>query len=220
MGIAYNTNIVRSGLVLHLDAANIKSYPGSGTTWTDVSGNGNNGTLINSPTYNSANKGSIVLDGINDYIDIGANALLAFGTGNFTIQLAFNLNSIVTNQYLFDFGANNLALQYYNNSGYVIRYLTQLTSIKDTSYTLTTGVAYDLTVARNGTTGYLYLNGNQLNTWTDSDNYSANSPEIGRYGGSSAYLNAKVYSFKVYNRALTTTEIQKNFEATRGRYGI
>ena len=58
--------IVRSGLVLHLDAARPASYPGSGTTWTDLSGQGNNGTLTNGPTYSSANGGSIVLDGTND----------------------------------------------------------------------------------------------------------------------------------------------------------
>ena len=66
--IAYNPKIVTDGLVLCLDAANPKSYPGSGTTWYDLSGNGNHGTLINGPTYNSDNKGSIVFDGIDDYV--------------------------------------------------------------------------------------------------------------------------------------------------------
>ena len=60
--------IANDGLVLALDAANPRSYPGSGTTWTDLSGNGNNGTLVNVPTYSNANGGSIVFDGVDDYV--------------------------------------------------------------------------------------------------------------------------------------------------------
>jgi len=59
--------IITDGLVLSLDAANTKSYPGTGTVWKDLSGNGNNGTLVNGPTFNSGNNGSIVFDGVNDY---------------------------------------------------------------------------------------------------------------------------------------------------------
>jgi len=59
--------IITNGLVFHLDAAQLRSYPTTGTTWTDLSGGGNNGTLINGPTFNSGNGGSIVFDGVNDY---------------------------------------------------------------------------------------------------------------------------------------------------------
>ena len=63
----YGPRIVTDGLVLCLDAGNSKSYPGSGTAWNDLSRNGNNGTL-NGPTFNSADRGSIVFDGTNDYV--------------------------------------------------------------------------------------------------------------------------------------------------------
>ncbi len=63
-------SIVQSGLVLNLDAGNTNSYPGSGTAWTDLSGNGNNGTLTNGPTYSSDDGGAIVFDGTNDYATI------------------------------------------------------------------------------------------------------------------------------------------------------
>ena len=69
MGIAYNPRTITDGLVLCLDAANTKSYPGSGTTWTDLSGRGNTGTLTNGPTYSSANGGSIVFDGTDDIVN-------------------------------------------------------------------------------------------------------------------------------------------------------
>ena len=62
MALAHSPKIVTDGLVLCLDAANPKSYPGSGTTWTDLSGNGNNGTLVNGASYNSVNNGVFVLD--------------------------------------------------------------------------------------------------------------------------------------------------------------
>jgi len=68
MGITYNTSIVRNGLVLHLDAANRKSYPGTGTTWTDLSGLNNNGTLTNGVSYQSVNQGAFNFDGIDDFV--------------------------------------------------------------------------------------------------------------------------------------------------------
>ena len=66
MAIIDGPRIPTSGLIFYLDAANTRSYPGSGTTWTDLSGNGNTGTLTNGPTYSSANGGQIVFDGSND----------------------------------------------------------------------------------------------------------------------------------------------------------
>ena len=62
------SDIVSNGLVLYLDAAIGNSYPEAGTTWIDLSGRGNTGTLINGPTYSSANGRSIVFDGVNDYV--------------------------------------------------------------------------------------------------------------------------------------------------------
>ena len=73
MGAFAGPEIAESGLVLALDAGNLKSYPGSGTTWTDLSGGGNTGTLTNGPTYSSANGGSLVFDGTNDYISLSSS---------------------------------------------------------------------------------------------------------------------------------------------------
>jgi hypothetical protein len=77
--------------VLHLDAGDAGSYPGSGTAWTDLSGTGNNGTLTNGPTYSAANGGQIVFDGTNDFAEIAGSASLAFNTGDFTIECWFKL---------------------------------------------------------------------------------------------------------------------------------
>ena len=89
MAINYSPKIIRDGLVLCLDAANPKSYPGTGTAWTDLSGSGNNGTLVNGPVYSSANGGSIDFDGSNDYSSLSSNIIPA--TGAFTVFFTYAL---------------------------------------------------------------------------------------------------------------------------------
>ena len=86
-------SIVTTGLVLNLDAGNAASYAGTGTTWTDLSGRGNNGTLVNSVTYSSSNQGTLVFDGYtpvqgpNPYVLLPTNADFDFGTGDFTVDV-------------------------------------------------------------------------------------------------------------------------------------
>jgi hypothetical protein len=83
-------NIVTNGLVLYLDAANYLSYTSGSTTWNDLSGNNNTGSLVNGPTFSSTNAGSIVLDGADDYVGLGNNSSLQFGTGSFTLNVWIN----------------------------------------------------------------------------------------------------------------------------------
>ena len=73
MSTRYNARIVSDKLMLHLDAANPKSYIGSGTSWVDISGKGNNGTLTNGPTFSSDNLGSFVFDGTNDHVALNSS---------------------------------------------------------------------------------------------------------------------------------------------------
>jgi len=222
MGLAHSPRIVTDGLVLALDAGNTKSYPGTGSTWTDLTGNGNDGTLQNGVGFDSGNGGSLTFDGVDDYVNLSSSSSLTFGSGNFSIDLSLKISTIKSNQYFFDFGANRFAFQYYNNFGtYVLRYLTQGISIKDTTYTLVQNQIYNFCIVRNSGNGYLFLNGNQINSWVDNETYTSNTLNIGRYGLSNvANLNGNVYTFKGYNRALTAAEVSQNFNALRGRYGI
>ena len=89
MSVSNNPSIISNGLVLALDAADKNSYPGSGTAWTDLSGNGNNGTLINGPTFNTGSLGNIVFDGVDDY---GTTLLTRTGTNNTTISVWYRWN--------------------------------------------------------------------------------------------------------------------------------
>lgn len=120
MGFYRGPHIVTDGLVLALDAANPTSYPGSGTTWRDLSGNNNSGSLVNGPTFNSVNGGSIVFDGSNDYVNIP----YAGNTSNsFTFTIVMKCNNMDSNtslnrQTLFGLSQNgnaaldNLMLRY------------------------------------------------------------------------------------------------------------
>ena len=100
MSIAAGPSIVTSGLVLDLDAANPRSYPGSGSVWYDVSGNGNNASLYNI-TYSS---GYLIFNGTTGYGLVSNN--VSPGTGNFTVSAWFLKQEIVTNRYIWDFGSN------------------------------------------------------------------------------------------------------------------
>ena len=93
MSTKYSPKIITNGLVLSLDAANNKSYPRSGTTWTDLSGNSNTGTLTNGPSFNDGNQGSIVFDGINDYASLSTTTPTDLqGNPAFTVDGWFKSN--------------------------------------------------------------------------------------------------------------------------------
>ena len=92
MAVAGGPNIVEDGLVLALDAANKKSYPGSGTVWSDLSGNSNDGTLTNGPTFSSNNSGIFSFDGANDIV-VGPATVNSLSSTTMTISIWTNPNS-------------------------------------------------------------------------------------------------------------------------------
>ena len=218
MGIAYNPAIVTSGLVLALDAGNTKSYPGSGTTWTDLSGNGNNGTL-NGATYNSANGGSIVFDGSDDYattsssLVFSANATMSvscwFRTNLLTLDGAYFRRILnFTNNY--GILLNSTSVGWYTNGASLIAPVN-----------ISTNIWYKVDYVYTGTQHQIYLNGNLQNTDTSSNAAINSILWIGRYYASNdGKLNGNIAQVSIYNRALSAAEISQNFNALRGRFGI
>jgi hypothetical protein len=237
MGIAYNTSIVRSNSVLHLDAANIKSYPGSGSTWSDLSGNGNNGTLTNAPTYSSANNGSIVFDGTNDHILLPTNFFSFPSLTTFTISLWFK-STQTTGGTLF--GQQSTA-NYDTAGGFVpVIYLrtnglirvepfwtaSESNNILSTN-ALNNGVWHNVTTTFNAGTNILYINGIlnsqrtglTLTSYTSLYYYLIGAGRAGRGIGTNVFAG-DISNFVFYSTALTAAEITQNFNALRGRYNV
>jgi hypothetical protein len=224
----YGPKIITNGLVLYLDAANRNSYPGSGTTWTDLSGNGNNGTLTNGPTFNATNMGSIVFDGTNDYIY--RSSFSNFNSSTYTILLWGKFVSVSSSGVLFNLGrspsdANSEAQLYYNNSRLVYWDYdgSMAFNFIQSSGTLSTNVYQYLGFTKNSTNGTFYINGYSSGTGTAAfdANISTNDFTIGAdIRDSINYVNGNISQFLIYNRVLTASEVLQNYNATKSRFGI
>ena len=219
-------NIVTDGLVLYLDAANVKSYVSGSTTWNDLSRSGNNGTLMNGPTFDSRNGGSIVFDGVNDYI---ATSNIVFGA-NVTYSAWVNRTSSVN---VFNMFMGKGSLPYFgirssNNIIFSNRIAdtqrsisTPLTSPDNIWYHLSFAQIYDGT----NTTMIIYINGVSTISGTFSGisitSTSVNMFAIGVRSANDIYpFNGKVSYASVYNRVLTPEEVLQNYNATKTRFGL
>lgn len=229
MSLAHSPSIVTNGLILCLDAANVKSYPGSGTNWYDLSGNNRNGTLTNGPSYNTTNGGILTFDGVNDYIDCGSvpaigNSLIGltvsvwlYTTSSSTRCIVENGTTYTTNTfYLFQENASNFTFSVYGGAYDVV--------FSNYAYQLNTW--YNLVgVWSSGTRNTLYTNGVDTSGTRGGSVQTAvingnTNLMVGSRAGSQYHFQGSIASVIIYNRALTQTEVTKNFNAHRGRYGI
>lgn len=224
MGIAYNSSFVNSSLVLCLDAANKKSYPGTGNTWSDLSGNGNTGTVVNSVGYTSTNSGSMVFDGTDKYIN---GILTSLPTGSLqSLECVIRLNDVSGTKAIFSHGQSGITF----SSGIVIvgNNLRFRNSTNDHALSAPTSLVINqwyhmvLVTTSSETTGYCngILQGTTSQILTPN---SVNNYHIGRRSNNSAseFMNGNIACVRVYqNKALSATEIQQNFNAFRGRYGL
>jgi hypothetical protein len=226
-------NIVTNGLVLALDAANTKSYPGSGTTWYDVSGNGNISTLTNGPTFNSGDGGSIVFDGVDDYVGV-TNGYTSVMKGNdyWTVSLWFRANNLSNNPVLISPGAGQL--NYFdlflevgpNSVFFSAGGGSGANLLQNTSTPLVNNTIYNINYIKTGpTTGKVYVNGNEISLTTIGSGLGTmpNSNADFRIGGfkeGSYYLNGNIYNVSMYNRSLSPTEVLQNYNATKTRFGL
>jgi hypothetical protein len=235
MAFNYSPKIIQDGLVLYLDAANTKSYPTTGTTWTDLSRSSNNGTLINGPTFNSGNGGSIVFDGSNDFAAI--NSVINTGQnfsvfawvylGNINIRNAVFGNGYPyqsTRGWLFATatGYGGLTDSFFISIGQDQRYATAANNTLDRNKWNYIGV----TVSGGGTSIKLYKNG--LETQYRSRiqgaftiTYTFNESSVARrYSTTPEVFNGNIAQTKIYTKTLTDTEISQNFNATKTRFGL
>lgn len=230
MSTQYSPKIITDNLQLYLDAANSKSYPGSGSVWSDITSNGYNGTLTNSPGYGTANGGYISVDGTSSYVLIGPVANI--GTSNISVtwciwvypissagnimsmsstnpQGAWNMPPIAAYNYQF-FGkiwsnSRIYSSAYTTNNWYYLTLVFNYTTSSQLFYVngILQGTENPISYGSSGASNYLFLG--QSNPGADNTGMFN-----GRYG-----------SFKIYtNKALTASEILQNYNATKGRYGL
>ena len=211
----FPSELVTDGLVLNLDAGDPRSYPGSGSTWTDLSGNGNNGTFGAStaaPTYNNANGGSLTFDGTNDYVSLGTPSI---GTGKITVSAWIKITTGGIYQHIVDNQSPEWHLAILNdNRPYFFNGVVNHNS----TLQLSTGVWYMITGVQ-GITNDLYINGVLSQSIESNVNITTNTPHIGRwYNGPSRYFNGNISNVSIYNRALSAAEIAQNYDALKVRY--
>jgi hypothetical protein len=220
----YTGGIVTNGLVLNLDAAKTDSYPGTGTTWRDLSGFGNNGTLTNGPTFSGIGKqASIVFDGVNDYVSLSNSPLpdnftysiwvKRMGTGNQGTR-----GIVISNGSTYiDVGFNNRILFSLILSG------GSQNLIQSANGTIvSSGVWAYYAATYNRQKAILYLNGVEIASSNYALSPANDSPTfvIGQYAGGSYNLNGNIGNVLYYNKALSASEVLQNFNALKGRYGV
>ena len=245
MGLIHSPHIVTDGLVLCLDAANSRSYPGTGTTWTDLAGS-NNGTLTNGPTFDADDKGSIVFDGANDYVlsqntpsespfDGSSTEMTVCGWVNPDALINAAISSIYessTSSLLYFFAIKSdgkIRFTQYSNSG--TNYVNNTTdsahySAGEWSFIVAT---LDTTKAANSRIA-IYFNGSEVASTADDITGTPSNPiasattpirighSVNASNNSSQLMNGKISNVSIYSRVLSADEILQNYLATRGRY--
>jgi hypothetical protein len=243
-------SIVTDGLILNLDATNINSYPGSGTTWTDTSGYNNSGSLINGPTFlRERGRGSIVFDGVNDYTAPPSNTFnySPGTTGEISLEMWVYPTGPYTN-YASEPPTTNLGgflgQGYFNNSigwgigmaaasgnnywSYQVRNMGTVvttTTVSETIFTNNSWYHVVGTFTRNNFSR-LYVNG-QLKQSISSTSLngisitpSLNDAAIGRGGGVPFYSGCRISVARIYTRPLSAQEVQQNYNALKSRFGL
>jgi len=215
--------VVTDGLILYLDAANTKSYVSGSTAWNDLSSGGNNGELINGPTYSSVNGGAIILDGVNDYVRTSNIQ----NTSNFTYDFIFdtsNLTNTINNlvKGTAGYGGQNIAFHITNSNSILVCSTNNAYFIYFTGYNWFTNRGlhnYTITMEYTTTTTFkLYVDGVLRDTKFESNfnNYLPSFNSIS-YANGTSY---SIYLFRLYNRTLSAQEVLQNYNATKTRFGL
>jgi hypothetical protein len=232
MALNHSPKIVTDGLVLCLDAANQKSYGGSGTVWKDLSKNGNDATLVNGVGYDSSNNGSLIFDGVDDTVDCGPMPEIGSSLTGLTASVWIktqtnsircileNGTSFTTNTfYMFQENDSNITFLVYGEGGFDLVQLSEPIPYNTNIWFNVVGVwqsgqrckiyynGVDKTSFRGGSTRNNVINGNT-------------NMFVGARAGTQFPFLGDISNVQIYNRALSPTEIQQNFGSLRGRYGI
>ena len=230
--------MITDGLVLYFDAANTKSYPGSGTTWTDLSSTQLTGSLTNGPLFSSTNNGRITFDGTNDFVDLGNTSLNIPANSSITLSSWVNVGLFQSYATIISRTSNNSPYGGWqlnvNNDGGTRKFdfAVGVDNVWRTWVTLggtfstqpVTGSWYNMVGTYNGAALSMYQNGDLISSQNLSGNltYAANlnNLHLGRNQSNNTYFSGSIAIASIYNRALSASEILKNYEVTRERFGL
>jgi len=227
MGFYRGPNIVTNGLVLNLDAANVKSYPGSGTTWRDLSGNNNTGTLINGPIFTNSEGGGLIFDGVDDYVSTN---LVTVGTNNTTNILWYKWNGVNQARVLTYIGLTSTnGMGFYINNGTnsgtdgnrvsVLYGGSFFNAINvGTTGTLIANTYTQLVLSRDTATTRLYQNGTLIGSTTSTP--LQNSSNMNFSFGGTLFAAGTAAIAQVYNRDLSASEILQNYNSIKSRFNL
>ena len=222
--VAYYGGIVKDGLVLDLDAAKKESYPGSGTRWNDIAGGVITGSLVNGPTFDSGNGGSIVFDGIDDYV-LGNN-ITSYFTNQIYASVFYKLTSASNYPMVLTLGiaegSEGFSIRHSSTSGYPEIVLSTSSTTTLSSLPIVLNQIVQIGLWYDGTTWKGYKNGVEFASASKTGNIQFGSAPLLRLGARSDgyYFPGNIYTTQIYNRALSATEITQNYNALKGRYGL
>ena len=226
--IAYYGGIVKDGLILDLDAAKRDSYPSSGTVWNDISGFQNNGTLINGPTFNSSNGGSIVFDGVDDYVQCAGSFPLTSAT--IITWIRRNGSQVSFAGVFFTRGGQSITgLNFYYDTNKIGYHWNTSYYDFDSNLTIPDLTWCMVALSVTSTAGILYLcQSSGITTATNTNSHPSIVLDNIKLAQDDTFPTFGIYRFfkgniaisQLYNRALSSNEITQNFDAQKGRFGL
>ena len=222
MSGSISNKIVTNGLVLYLDAGNPRSYISGSTVWYDLEDVSSSGSLINGPTFSSANVGSILFDGLNQYVQV--QPITSLSSTSYTISSWFKPISSTTGfatllgigssrRILWNSGSKNILAQM---GGIPSSVTSTANSVLTNQWSYVTYI-YDKDLGKE----YLYING-VYNAIANNPSSDFNATfYLGFYGSLSFYLlNGNISMVKIYNKRLSDLEILQNYNATKSRFRL
>lgn len=221
MSLHYSTNVTSNGLILFLDAGDTRSYPGSGTVWTDRSGQGNIANLANGVGFDSTNKGSLIFDGVNDLATMSRVPVVA-ASGLLSYSIWFKTSDTTKTQQALCITNWSNMLQY--NGGVSFTWWSNI-NVGALTFNVPAIVQnqwYNITVSQNNSLLSVYLNGVSVYSATGVTNI-LNSNDIRNHiggFGASRFFKGNIAQVLIYGRNLTATEAYQNFELQRTRFGV
>ena len=224
MGFYRGPNIVTDGLVFAMDPGSERSYPGSGTTTTNII-NGASGTLTNGVAYVTNNGGAFDFDGTDDFILFPDDTNLNLQTLTMESWCYPNDNNNIVNQngFLFEKGlVNTQYANFFEGTNFIFRTMGGGNTDLAVASSLFSANSWNHIVCTYGSsTKKIYINGVQANTvtYTGTIGTNANGPRIGAHS-SGYYLDGEIAASRVYNKALTAAEVLQNFNAQKSRFGL